>query len=119
MHPVQAKHAHFTFCLVTDVSRSLPSPHRHEKEYFFAMVAVGGSQQRSGDIADKLNVKSSALGPFRSQLTGKGMIYSPSHGDNAFTVPLFDGFSKRQLNLSGIQSTDRFGQHIQHPQDTS
>jgi hypothetical protein len=23
------------------------------------------------------------------------MIYSPSHGDTAFTVPLFDGFMKR------------------------
>jgi hypothetical protein len=23
-----------------------------------------------------------------------GMIYSPKHGDTAFTVPLFDGFMK-------------------------
>lgn len=70
---------------------------KREKEYLFAMVAVGGSQQRSGDIADKLNVKVSSIGPLRSSLIAKGMIYSPSHGDNAFTVPLFDGFLKRQL----------------------
>ena len=25
----------------------------------------------------------------------KGMIYSPAHGDTAFTVPLFDDFMKR------------------------
>ncbi len=68
-----------------------------EKEYLFAMVAVGGAQQRSGDIAEKLKVKVSAIAPLRSSLIGKGMIYSPSHGDNAFTVPLFDGFLKRQL----------------------
>lgn len=70
---------------------------KREKDYLFAMVAVGGNQQRSGDIADKLNVKVSSIGPLRSSLIGKGMIYSPSHGDNAFTVPLFDGFLKRQL----------------------
>lgn len=27
--------------------------------------------------------------------TRKGMIYSPQHGDTAFTVPLFDEFMKR------------------------
>ena len=70
---------------------------RREKEYLFAMLAVGGSQQRSGEIADKLGVKVSALGPLRGSLIGKGMIYSPAHGDNAFTVPLFDGFLRRQL----------------------
>jgi hypothetical protein len=30
-------------------------------------------------------------------LIKKGMIYSPSHGDNAFTVPLFDEFMKRVM----------------------
>ncbi|MET3654905.1 hypothetical protein [Dyella japonica] len=27
----------------------------------------------------------------------KGMIYSPSHGDTEFTVPLFDEFMKRTM----------------------
>lgn len=35
------------------------------------------------------------LGPTRSQLIGKGMIWSPTHGDTAFTVPLFDEFMRR------------------------
>lgn len=70
---------------------------KREKDYLFAMAAVGGGQQRSGDIADKLKVKVSSIGPLRSSLITKGMIYSPAHGDNAFTVPLFDGFLKRQL----------------------
>jgi hypothetical protein len=69
---------------------------KREKDYLFAMVQVGGGQQRSGDIAEKLNVKVSSIGPLRSSLIKKGMIYSPSHGDNAFTVPLFDDFLKRQ-----------------------
>jgi hypothetical protein len=68
-----------------------------EKEYLFAMAALGGSQQRSGDIAEKLGFRANSLGPLRSKLIAKGMIYSPAHGDNAFTVPLFEGFLKRQL----------------------
>jgi len=35
------------------------------------------------------------LGPVRSSLIAKGMIWSPSHGDTAFTVPLFDEFMRR------------------------
>jgi hypothetical protein len=69
---------------------------KREKDYLFAMVQVGGGQQRSGDIAEKLRVKVSSIGPLRSSLIKKGMIYSPAHGDNAFTVPLFDEFLKRQ-----------------------
>lgn len=39
--------------------------------------------------------ESSSLGPVRSSLIGKGMVWSPTHGDTAFTVPLFDEFMKR------------------------
>ncbi len=70
---------------------------KREKDFLFAMVAVGGEQQRSGDIADKLGVKATSIGPLRSSLIRKGMIYSPAHGDNAFTVPLFDDFLRRQI----------------------
>ena len=71
---------------------------KREKDFLFAMVAVGGDQQRSGDIAEELHVKVSSIGPLRSSLIRKGMIYSPAHGDNAFTVPLFDDFLRRQLS---------------------
>jgi hypothetical protein len=33
----------------------------------------------------------------RAKLIKKGMIYSPSHGDMAFTVPLFDEFMMRAI----------------------
>jgi hypothetical protein len=36
-----------------------------------------------------------SLGPTRNQLIAKGMGWSPSHGDTAFTVPLFDEFMRR------------------------
>ncbi len=31
----------------------------------------------------------------RAQIISKGMIYSPSHGDIAFTVPMFDEYLVR------------------------
>jgi hypothetical protein len=85
---------------------------KREKEFLFAMVNVGGPTQRSGDIAERLGVKPTSIGPLRSSLIKKGMIYSPAHGDNAFTVPLFDGFLKRQQREGDEllpQSGDLFG----------
>ena len=38
-----------------------------------------------------------ALSSVRSGLIKKGMIYSPSHGVMAFTVPLFDEFMRRAM----------------------
>jgi hypothetical protein len=66
-----------------------------EKKYLRAMAELGPGPHRSGDIADQLNRGVTSLGPMRSQLIAKGMIWSPSHGDTAFTVPLFDEFMRR------------------------
>jgi Cdc6-like AAA superfamily ATPase len=66
-----------------------------EKKYLRAMADLGPGPHRSGDIAERLKRKVTALGPTRNQLISKGMIWSPNHGDTAFTVPLFDEFMKR------------------------
>ena len=66
-----------------------------EKRYVRAMAELGPGPHRSGDIANILSRKVQSLGPIRNQLIIKGMIWSPSHGDTAFTVPLFDAFMKR------------------------
>ncbi len=66
-----------------------------EKRYLRAMAELGPGPHRSGEIADKLEKKVNALGPTRAQLISKGMVWSPNHGDTAFTVPLFDQFMKR------------------------
>ena len=68
-----------------------------EGEYLRAMAELGPGPHRSGDIADKLQVKVSSVAPRRSALIAKGMIYSPSHGETAFSVPLFDEFMKRAI----------------------
>lgn len=66
-----------------------------EKRYLRAMAELGPGPHRSGDISNVLNRKVTALGPTRNQLISKGMIWSPNHGDTAFTVPMFDAFMKR------------------------
>jgi len=66
-----------------------------EKKYLRAMADLGPGPHRSGDIAEKLGRSVSSLGPTRAGLISKGMIWSPTHGDTAFTVPLFDEFMKR------------------------
>ena len=66
-----------------------------EKVYLRAMAELGPGPHRSGDIADQLGRKVTSLGPTRNQLIAKGMIWSPNHGDTAFTVPLFDEFMRR------------------------
>lgn len=56
---------------------------------------MGEAVQRSGEIAERLGVKVQSIAPVRNGLIKKGMIYSPAHGDTAFTVPLFADFMKR------------------------
>jgi hypothetical protein len=66
-----------------------------EKRYLRAMAELGPGPHRSGDIADQLGRDVTSLGPTRNQLISKGMIWSPHHGDTAFTVPMFDEFMHR------------------------
>jgi hypothetical protein len=68
-----------------------------EKNFLRAMADLGPAAQRTGDIAETLGVKVTSLGPVRAKLIKKGMIYSPAHGDMAFTVPLFDEFMIRAM----------------------
>jgi hypothetical protein len=66
-----------------------------EKQYLRAMAELGPGPHRSGDVAKELGKKVQSLAPHRDSLIKKGMIWSISHGDTAFTVPLFDEFMKR------------------------
>jgi len=66
-----------------------------EKKYLRAMADLGPGPHRSGDIAEELARSVQSLGPTRAALIAKGMIWSPTHGDTAFTVPLFDESMRR------------------------
>jgi hypothetical protein len=68
-----------------------------EKNFLRAMAELGAGPHRTGDIAWILKIKVNGLGPTRAKLIKKGMIYSPAHGEMAFTVPLFDQFMVRAI----------------------
>jgi len=66
-----------------------------EKKYLRAMAQLGPGPFKSGEIAAAAGKRVSEVGTIREQLINKGMIWSPSHGETAFTVPLFDSFMRR------------------------
>ncbi len=68
-----------------------------ERRYLRAMADLGPGPHRSGEIAGVLDRLVQTVAPTRSNLIRKGMIYSPAHGDTAFTVPLFDQYLKRTM----------------------
>ena len=68
-----------------------------EKRYLRALADLGAGPQKSGEIAERLKVKTTTVGPIRSKLILKGMIYSPQHGDTAFTVPMFEEYMRRTM----------------------
>lgn len=72
-----------------------------ERKYVLAMASLGNGPYRSSDIADTLNETVQSLGPCRATIISKGMIYSPSHGDIAFTVPMFNDYLLRNREKLG------------------
>ena len=72
-----------------------------EKRYLRAMAELGPGPHRSGDIAKLLGREVQTVAPTRAKLIAKGMVYSPSHGDTGFTVPLFDAFMRRVIPALG------------------
>lgn len=75
------------------LERTTPS----ERRYLKAMADLGGGPHRSGDIAQQLGKQAKSLGPVRASLIAKGIVWSPSHGDTAFTVPLFHLYLLRTI----------------------
>jgi len=67
-----------------------------EKDYLRAMCPEGDTGIGSGEVANRLGKPIGKLGPRRSSLLHKGLIYAPDHGVVAFTVPGMSGFISRQ-----------------------
>jgi hypothetical protein len=63
------------------------------------MAELGPTPHLAGDVADVLGRKSTSLGPTRARLIEKGLLWTPSHGFAAFTVPQFDRYMKRSYEL--------------------
>lgn len=68
-----------------------------EKNYLRAVAYFPTVAVNTTKIAAALGQTSQSGNSLRSSLIKKGMIFSPGHGDVAFTVPLFDQFMRRKI----------------------
>lgn len=65
--------------------------------YLRAMAQLGPEPQTAADVAALLGRDSTQLGPVRAELINMGLLYTPSYGSAAFTVPQFDRFMLRAV----------------------
>lgn len=70
-----------------------------ELRYLRAMAELGPDPQLAGNVAAVFGRTSTSLGPTRARLIDKGLLWTPSHGYAAFTVPQFDRYMKRTYQL--------------------
>jgi AAA ATPase domain len=66
-----------------------------EIRYLRAMAELGAGPQRAADVAGAMGRRSQQVAPTRARLLEKGLLYSPSYGLAAFSVPQFDRYMRR------------------------
>lgn len=97
---------------VSLIERALPLVHRRlddnffdvrfdrvtnkEREFLRAMADIS-SPIAVSEVAERLKRPLNAISAVRAALIRKGMVYSPSHGEIAYTVPLFGDYMRRIL----------------------
>lgn len=68
-----------------------------EKSYLRAMAYFGADAVKTSKVAAALGSTPQSANSVRASLASKGMVYSPTLGDVAFTVPLFDQYMRRRI----------------------
>jgi len=66
-----------------------------QRAYLQAMAQDGEGPSQSGEVATRLGKTATGVGPIRDSLIKKGLIYSPEHGQIAYTVPGMADFIAR------------------------
>jgi hypothetical protein len=75
-----------------------------ELRYLYAMAEEGSQPQRAAEVAARLGRTAQQMGPVRSRLIDKGLLYTPEYGYAAFTVPQFDRYMlRRHGDLAGAE----------------
>lgn len=72
-------------------NRATPS----ERRLLVAMSADGEGPSSSSEVARRMEIKPTSLGPYRANLIAKGLVYAPDHGLLAYTVPGMAGYVHR------------------------
>ena len=70
---------------------------QRERNYIHAMAKLGAGPHPTGEVAAAMGLTSNQASSIKNSLVKKGMVYSPEHGQTAFTVPLFDRFVRRRM----------------------
>jgi hypothetical protein len=73
-----------------------------ERRYMRAMAELGPEALKAGDVAQVLGKASEQVAPVRARLINKGLLYTPRHGYAKFTVPQFDRFIARYMDLDVV-----------------
>lgn len=60
------------------------------------MSADHGEASSSADVAVRMGLRITSLGPYRANLMAKGLVYAPQHGQIAYTVPGIANFVDRR-----------------------
>jgi len=63
--------------------RATPS----ERRFLRAMSEDNDAPSQTSEVARRMGLKVNSLGPYRANLMAKGLVYSPEHGEIAYTVP--------------------------------
>jgi hypothetical protein len=69
-----------------------------ERDYMRAMAADGPGPYKSGQVSRSMGKTTTQNGTVRDSLIKRGLVFSPRHGELAFTVPMFDSFVRRAMN---------------------
>jgi len=75
-----------------------------ERRYMRAMAELGPDAQKAADVAEVLGKTSDQVAPLRARLINKGLLYTPRYGFAKFTVPQFDRFMRRHMDLDAVKS---------------
>ena len=75
-----------------------------ERRYMRAMAELGSEEQKAADVAEVLGKASEQVAPLRARLISKGLLYTPRYGFAKFTVPQFDRFMRRHMDLDAGQA---------------
>lgn len=86
-----------------------------ELQYMRAMAELGHEPQAAKDVAKLMHRSSEQLGPTRSRLIEKGLLYTPAHGLAAFTVPQFDRYMRRAHRLDVPLPKQRSSRSSKYP----
>jgi len=70
-----------------------------ERRYMRAMAELGSDAQKASEVAEVLGKGSEQVAPLRARLINKGLLYTPRYGFAKFTVPQFDRFMRRHMEM--------------------